>query len=115
MNDCIFCKIAAGEIPANKIYEDDKILCFHDLNPQAPVHALIIPKNHVAGLSDLEDAPSEDLGHILKKIPEICDLLGLTGDDGFRFVANCGVNAGQTVFHLHFHLLGGRMFTWPPG
>ena len=113
--DCIFCKIVDKEIPANIVYEDESILCFHDLNPQAPVHVLIIPKKHIASLDDIEYAESngELMGHIVCKVREIAVLLGL--DNGYRLVCNCGKDGMQTVGHLHFHLLGKRRLGWPPG
>lgn len=115
MSNCIFCKIANGDIPANKVYEDDKILCFHDLNPQAPTHVLIIPKVHIETLSHVKPEHSSVLGYIFEKIPEIAKKLDLNSENGFRICVNCGESAGQTVFHLHFHLLSGRPFSWPPG
>jgi len=114
-SNCIFCKIISGEIPSKKVYEDDRILCFHDLNPQAEIHVLIIPKLHVSTLLDLKPEHSEIMGYIMTKLPEISSLLNISAQDGFRLVVNCGEKAGQTVFHLHFHLLSGRAFGWPPG
>lgn len=111
--DCIFCKIANGEIPSTKVYEDEKILAFKDLDPQAPVHVLIIPKEHIRWALDITEENSAVIAHIFSKIPEIAKEQGLT--DGFRIVNNCGESAGQSVHHIHFHLLGGRDFTWPPG
>ena len=111
--DCIFCKIIAGEIPSDKIYEDEEILCFRDLEPQAPVHVLIIPKKHIASLDGVEETHKELTGHLMAKVSEIASLLGLK--DGYRLVCNCGHDGLQTVPHLHFHLLGGRMMSWPPG
>lgn len=111
--DCIFCKIANGEIPSAKVYEDEKILAFKDLDPQAPVHILIIPKEHIKWALDVTDENSAVIAHIFEKIPVIAKMQGLT--DGFRIVNNCGEVAGQSVHHIHFHLLGGRDFTWPPG
>ena len=113
--DCIFCKITNKEIPSDIVYEDELILCFRDLNPQAPVHALIIPKEHIASLDDIDStlANKEIMGHIVCKIHEIAVLLGLT--NGYRLVCNCGKDGMQTVGHLHFHLLGGRQLNWPPG
>ncbi len=111
--DCIFCKIANGDIPASKVYEDDKILAFKDLEPQAPVHILIIPKEHIKWALDINEENSAVIAHIFSKIPLIAKEQGLT--DGFRIVNNCGEEAGQSVHHIHFHLLGGRDFTWPPG
>lgn len=111
--DCIFCKIASGDIPSTKVYEDEKILAFKDLDPQAPVHILVIPKEHIKWAYDIADVNSSVIAHIFEKIPEIAKSQGL--ENGFRIVNNCGENAGQTVHHIHFHLLGGRDFTWPPG
>ena len=113
--DCIFCKIACGGIPADVVYEDEEIVCFRDLNPQAPVHILIIPREHIASLDDLKDtdAHRELLGHIMVKVKDIATLLGL--NSGYRIVNNCGKDGQQTVEHLHFHLLGGRQMDWPPG
>ncbi|MDO4748672.1 MAG: histidine triad nucleotide-binding protein [Eubacteriales bacterium] len=102
--DCIFCKIANGEIPTNKVYEDDKIIAFNDLEPKAPVHVLIIPKEHICCADELNEENSAIVGYIFSKIPVIAKELSL---DGYRVVNNCKENGGQTVFHLHFHLLGG--------
>ena len=102
MSDCIFCKIAAGEIPSNKVYEDDKIVCFHDLDPQAPVHVLIIPKKHIASLDDTSEEDAELLSYIMLKVKDIAAQLEL--GDGYRLVNNCGEDGQQTVKHLHFHL-----------
>lgn len=113
MADCIFCKIAEKEIPSNVVYEDDKILCFHDLEPQAPVHVLIIPKEHIESLDDVKESQQELLGYILMKVKDIAAKLGL--ENGYRLVNNCGEDGFQTVKHLHFHLLGKRKMTWPPG
>ena len=111
--DCIFCKIANGEIPSTKVYEDDKILAFKDLDPQAPVHLLVIPKEHIKWAYDVTAENSAVIAHIFEKIPEIAKSQGL--EEGFRIVNNCGAPAGQTVHHIHFHLRGGRDFTWPAG
>lgn len=111
--DCIFCKIANGEIPSTKVYEDEKILAFKDLDPQAPVHILVIPKEHIRWAYDITEDNSGVIAHIFEKIPVIAKENGL--EDGFRIVNNCGESAGQSVHHIHFHLLGGRDFTWPPG
>ena len=113
MSDCIFCKIAQSEIPSEMVYEDDKILCFKDLDPQAPVHVLIIPKKHISSLDDVREEDSELLGYIMLKVREIAADLGL--ENGYRLVNNCGEDGLQTVQHLHFHLLGRRKLTWPPG
>ncbi len=104
--DCVFCKIVNGEIPSNKVYEDDKMVAFYDLSPQAPVHVVMIPKVHIASADELNDANSDVVAHIFSKVPEIAKSLGL--DNGYRVVNNCGPDGGQTVFHLHFHLLGGK-------
>ena len=113
MSDCIFCKIANKEIPSNFVYEDEQIVCFHDLEPQAPVHVLIIPKKHIASLDDAGAEDAQLLGHILVKVKEIAEILGL--ENGYRLVNNCGEDGMQTVKHIHFHLLGKRKMTWPPG
>jgi len=113
--DCIFCKIVGGEIPSDVVYEDDEIIAFRDLNPMAPVHVLIIPKEHIDSLDDITgaDAQSAMLGRLMSRIGEIAALLGL--ENGYRVVSNCGEDGMQTVRHLHFHLLGGRKLGWPPG
>ncbi len=104
--DCIFCKIIDGSIPSNKVYEDDKILAFYDLEPQAPTHVVIIPKSHIESANTLTSDDCEIVGYLYSKIPEIAKSLGL--DNGYRVVNNCGADGGQTVFHIHFHLLGGK-------
>ena len=111
--DDLFLKIINKEIPANIIYEDDDILAFEDINPQAPTHILIIPKKHIAKLSDVDISDQKLLGHMLIKASEIAVNLKL--DNTFRLVINNGAHAGQSVFHLHMHLLSGRSFSWPPG
>ena len=103
---CIFCKIVAGEIPSKKVYEDDEILAFNDVSPAAPVHVLIIPKQHIASAAEITDENAPLIGHIFTTIAKLAKELEL--DDGFRVVTNCGENGGQTVDHLHFHLIGGR-------
>lgn len=113
MSDCIFCMIANKEIPSKIAYEDEKIMAFHDLEPQAPVHVLIIPKKHIASLDDLQEADGELAAYIMLKVKEIAK--GLELDNGYRLVSNCGEDGQQTVKHLHFHLLGKRKMTWPPG
>ena len=113
MTDCLFCKIIAGEIPTNKIYEDDKVFAFADKNPQAPVHILIIPKKHINSLDDVTAEDKDLLGHIQIVASKLAKEKNLT--DGYRVVNNCGVDGGQTVAHIHYHLLGGRTFGWPPG
>ncbi|MBQ6400884.1 MAG: histidine triad nucleotide-binding protein [Firmicutes bacterium] len=113
MSDCIFCKIANGEIPVNVVYEDDRILSFHDADPQAPVHVLIIPKKHIPTMDDVTEEDGELIAHIMLKVKDIAKELGL--NNGYRLVNNCGEDGFQTVKHLHFHLLGKRRMTWPPG
>ena len=113
MADCIFCMIGKREIPSNVVYEDDKLICFHDLEPQAPVHVLVIPKKHIESLDDAKDEDRELMGHIMVTIKEIAAQLGL--ENGYRVVSNNGEDAFQTVKHLHFHILGKRKLTWPPG
>lgn len=103
--DCIFCKIVNGEIPSKKAYEDDKILAFFDINPQAPTHIIIIPKEHIACADEINESNADVVAYIFSKIPVIAKEQGL---DGYRIINNCKENGGQTVFHLHFHLLGGK-------
>ncbi len=105
--DCLFCKITAGEIPSTKVYEDDKVLAFKDINPLAPVHILVIPKNHIDGAMDITSENSAVVAHIFEVIPKIAKEQGIDGN-GFRVVTNCGENGCQSVKHLHFHILGGR-------
>lgn len=109
---CVFCKIAAGEIPANKLYEDEKVLAFYDLDPQAPIHFLVIPKEHIASAGEITPENSTIIAHIFEVIARIC---AEHGWQSYRIVNNCGEQAGQTVPHLHFHVLSGRDMTWPPG
>ena len=106
MSDCIFCKIIDGSIPSNKVYEDDRILAFRDIAPQAPTHILVIPKVHLSGVSEVSAENSAVVAHIFEVIPQIAKAEGLEG--GYRVVSNCGADAGQTVPHLHFHILGGK-------
>jgi len=109
MNDCIFCKIINGEIPSKKVYEDELVYAFYDIAPAAPVHILIIPKEHLSGMNDASPAHQALLGHILLTAQKLAKDLGFS-EDGYRIINNCGENAGQTVFHLHFHLLAGDKF-----
>ncbi len=104
--DCLFCKIAAGEIPSKKVYEDEKILAFHDINPEAPVHVLVIPKKHIASMDAVNTDNSAAVAYIFEKIPAIAAAAGIT--NGYRVISNCGADAGQSVPHLHFHVLGGK-------
>jgi histidine triad (HIT) family protein len=114
MADCIFCKIIKKEMKSDIIYEDEKIVAFEDISPQAPTHTLLIPKKHIETLNHLQEEDAELMGHLLLKAKEIAEQKGLK-DKGYRVVANCLESAGQSVFHVHFHLLGGRGFGWPPG
>jgi histidine triad (HIT) family protein len=111
---CLFCRIANGEINAKRVYEDETMLAFEDINPQAPTHVLLIPRKHIASLDDLGDGDEAIVGALVGRAALIARNLGLDAG-GYRLVANCGEAAGQTVFHIHFHLLGGRNFGWPPG
>lgn len=111
MDNCIFCKIAKGEIPSDIVFEDDKIIAFKDLNPIAPVHVLIIPKEHIASAMEINEKNSAVVAHIFNRAGEIAEKLGIA-ESGFRLVNNCGKDGGQTVFHLHFHLLGGKELPW---
>lgn len=113
MSACIFCGIAAGDVPSNVCYEDDEVVAFHDVNPQAPVHVLVVPRKHVASLNEVERTDAELLGRLLLAASRVAR--DLDCQDGYRLVNNCGASAGQSVFHLHLHLLGGRPLTWPPG
>lgn len=111
--DCIFCKIVNGEIPTSKVYEDESVLAFKDTDPQAPVHVLIIPKQHIASVSEIDEGNSNVVAHIFEVAAKLSEELGL--ENGYRIVTNCGEDGLQSVKHLHFHLLGGRKMSWPPG
>jgi histidine triad (HIT) family protein len=113
MSDCLFCKIAAGEIPAKIVHEDDDLIAFHDISPQAPIHVLVVPRKHVASLDAADDGDQALLGRILLAIRGLARELKI--ESGYRVVNNCGAPAGQSVFHIHFHVLGGRPMGWPPG
>ena len=104
--DCLFCKIIAGEIPSSKVYEDDKVYAFRDINPQAPVHVLVVPKEHIAGADSITADKSSAVAAVFEAIPKIADLEGLT--NGYRVITNCGEDGCQSVRHLHFHLVGGK-------
>lgn len=106
MSDCVFCKIVSGEIPSTKVYEDEQVLAFRDIQPQAPTHILVIPKEHIGSVSDISSENSAVVAHIFEVIAKIAGQEGL--DEGYRVISNCGEAAGQTVHHLHFHILGGR-------
>ncbi|MBS5150105.1 MAG: histidine triad nucleotide-binding protein [Butyricicoccus pullicaecorum] len=112
MQDCLFCKIAGGEIPSKKVYEDDVCYAFYDIDPQAPTHFLVIPKQHIASVSEVTAENQSVVGHIFSVIAKLSKELGL---ESYRVVSNIGEQAGQSVFHLHFHVLSGRDMTWPPG
>lgn len=114
MSDCLFCKIIAKEIPSKQAYEDDQVLAFYDIEPQAPVHILIVPKKHVESVLFLQDEDKDLAFHMLQVAKKLANDLGLA-ENGFRLVFNTGADGGQTVMHLHLHLLGGRAMGWPPG
>lgn len=114
MSDCIFCKIVAGDIPSTKVHEDDQVLAFRDLHPQAPTHILIIPKRHIATLNDLQEGDEALVGRIFLVAKQLAAQEGLA-EAGYRTVFNCNRAGGQEVYHIHLHLLGGRQMTWPPG
>ncbi|MFO0757977.1 MAG: histidine triad nucleotide-binding protein [Byssovorax sp.] len=111
---CLFCKIAAKQIPSKVVFEDDEVLAFHDINPGAPTHVLVIPKRHVASIDEATAEDAALLGKLLLACQRAAREAGIT-QSGFRVVSNTGPNAGQSVFHLHFHVLGGRAMAWPPG
>ncbi|HHJ34934.1 MAG TPA: histidine triad nucleotide-binding protein [Gammaproteobacteria bacterium] len=114
MTDCLFCKIRDGEIPADTVFESDDVLAFNDVNPQAPTHILIIPKKHISTVNDIAQGDEELMGLLFDAAKKIAEQQGV-GEDGYRLVVNCNEKAGQTVFHIHMHLLAGRAMTWPPG
>jgi len=114
MPDCLFCKIVNGDIPASKIYEDDAVIGFNDINPQAPHHVLFIPKRHISTLNDLENSDAALLGKLFLAAKQHAADLGIA-QEGYRTVMNCNALAGQTVFHIHLHMLAGRPMHWPPG
>lgn len=114
MSDCLFCKIRDKDIPAAIVFEDDDVLAFNDVNPQAAVHVLIIPKKHISTVNDIEAGDESLMGKLFSVAKTIAAQQGIS-DDGYRMVVNCNEQAGQTVFHIHMHLLGGRNMTWPPG
>ena len=114
MSECLFCKIRDGEIPGDIVYENDHVLAFNDINPVAPTHILIIPKEHISTLNDLEENHTQTMGELFLAAKEIASKEGLSAS-GYRTVFNCNEDAQQTVFHIHLHLIGGRKMTWPPG
>ena len=112
MSDCLFCKIVKGQIPSNKVYEDEVCLAFYDIDPQAPAHFLVIPKMHISSVAEVTEDNAAVVGHMMAVISKVTKQLGV---DSYRVVSNIGEQAGQSVPHLHFHVLGGRDMTWPPG
>ena len=114
MEDCIFCKVVKREIPSQIVYEDDDVLAFKDINPGAPVHVVAVPKKHISGVMDIMVEDEQLVGHIILVLRDIAVKTGIS-DSGFRIVVNSGADAGQSVHHIHFHLLGGRSMDWPPG
>ncbi|WP_125152562.1 histidine triad nucleotide-binding protein [Clostridium rectalis] len=114
MEECLFCKIIKGEIPSEKVYEDELVLSFKDIKPEAPVHVLIIPKQHISSINDLNEDNAKVISHVFSVAKIIAKKLNIA-ETGYRIVSNCGEDGGQTVSHIHFHLLGGRTLRWPPG
>ena len=114
MADCLFCKIIDSEIPGDIVYENDSVLAFNDINPIAPVHILVIPKEHIATLNDLEEKHTQTMGELFLAAKQIASEKGIS-ESGYRTVFNCNKDAQQTVFHIHLHLIAGRQMTWPPG
>lgn len=114
MDDCLFCKIDRGEIPSEKVYDGEGVFAIRDVNPQAPVHLLILPKKHFSTIMEIEDGDQKMIGSIFTVANKLAKENGLT-DTGFRMILNCGRGAGQSVFHIHYHLMGGRALNWPPG
>ncbi|MBT4836547.1 MAG: histidine triad nucleotide-binding protein [Methylococcales bacterium] len=114
MSNCLFCKIINGDIPADIVYQDDELLAFRDVSPQAPTHVLIIPKKHISTINDIEQNDAELIGKMMLTAKKIANDEGVS-DEGYRVVMNCNALAGQTVFHIHLHLMAGRAMTWPPG
>ena len=113
MDNCIFCKIINNEIPSKKVYEDEKVIAFWDINPEAPIHVLIVPKEHIESANDINHENSDIVAYIFEVINKLANELGID-KDGYRIVNNCGENGGQSVPHLHFHLFGGKALKWPP-
>jgi histidine triad (HIT) family protein len=114
MSNCLFCRIIAGEIPASKVYEDDRVVAFNDINPQAPMHILVVPRRHIATLNDLTSDDDGIVGELVRRGSLIASERGYAAS-GFRTVFNCNADAGQAVFHIHLHVLAGRKLSWPPG
>jgi len=114
VNDCLFCRIVEGAIPSKAVYQDDRVVAFEDINPQAPVHVLVIPRRHIPSVADFTEADAGLLGWMVQVCVKIARDKGIA-ESGYRIVTNTGANAGQSVFHVHLHVLGGRRLTWPPG
>lgn len=114
MSNCVFCRIIEGTLPARKLFADDRLCAFHDVNPQAPLHVLVVPRRHIATLNDLRSEDDGLVGEMFRRASAIAAELGYA-DRGYRTVINCNPEAGQSVFHVHLHLLAGRRMTWPPG
>lgn len=114
MSECLFCKIARGEIPCDTVYENDQVIAFRDLNPQAPTHVLVIPRKHISTVNDLTVEDKDIVGEMLLAAKAVAAHDGIA-EDGYRLIMNCNKGAGQTVFHIHLHVLGGRAMNWPPG
>jgi histidine triad (HIT) family protein len=114
MSNCLFCKIIAGDIPASKVYEDDRMIAINDINPQAPMHVLIIPREHIATVNEIQSSHDALVGSMVRRAAAIAADRGFA-EGGYRTVFNCNAAAGQAVFHIHLHVLGGRTLTWPPG
>lgn len=114
MADCLFCKIISGEIPGSIVYQDDRVVAFNDINPQAPTHVLIVPRRHIPSLNDLAPGDDQIVGELVRRAAAIAKARGIDGG-GYRAVFNTNRDAGQTVFHIHLHLIGGRSLNWPPG
>ncbi len=114
MTDCIFCKMVSGEIQPDVVYENDDVLAFRDVSPQAPTHVLVIPKKHYSTINDLQPEDAELMGKLVLSAQKVAEIDGLS-EQGYRMVLNCNEGAGQTVFHIHMHVLGGRRMNWPPG
>ena len=114
MADCLFCRIAAGDIPADIVHADERMIAFRDINPQAPMHVLVVPRRHIATLDDLSPDDDQLVGEMMRRAAALARESGYA-DRGYRTVFNCNADAGQTVFHIHLHVIGGRSLTWPPG
>ena len=114
MSDCIFCKIVSGDIPSTRIYEDEQVIAFRDINPQAPTHVLVVPKRHIPGVNELAEQDEALVGHVYGVIARLVRELGIA-ETGYRVIVNSGADGQQSVPHLHFHVLGGRLLAWPPG